>query len=568
VWLESGSVRSPDDEVPIGDLIATMSDLVEGSLVIDETYIDTDVDPTSQFSIGNKTANASPSYAFAAHAVELEVDQETGQIRIIDYVAVHDVGKAINPVQTEGQIIGGVIMGLGATLREELQFEQGRVTNPSYMNYGLLRAADAPHIRVILLEDEAPSGPFGAKNVGELSVLPVAAAVANAVRDATGIRVRDLPITPDKIVQADVSRRRPFHFRAPSRWWISLVRWLYPRGLFALLHHWGTRFARPRDVHPITAVATPTGLDDLVELVRKGSKPIGAGTDVQLLRRQGLGGQSRLAAVGLVRELNSIESENDGSLRIGAAVTLAQLGSELRQSLPVMLEVVQTIASPQVRSVATVGGNLLQEKRCVFYRNGFNCYKRGGPTCPCYAILGDHRFYHSLIGSHRCQAVTPSDLATALVAMDAVAVVARSGYTRRLPVRRLYSGPGENCLSDEEVLTHVIIPASAARKRNAFEKLQLWAGDFAVASAMVAADIDELGRWRGLTICLGGLAPIPWVAVRTARQYEAKLASPARLREALTRELEKTSHPLPRNEWKIRVAGRLVEKAAERVSSG
>src|SRR5262249_59634452 len=100
------------------------------------------------------------------------------------------------------QIIGGVVMGLGAALGEQLIYEVGRLVNPAYLHYALPRAADVPTIRPIVLGHADPRGPYGAKGVGEISMVPVAAAVANAVAHAVGVRVRELPITPDKVLRA------------------------------------------------------------------------------------------------------------------------------------------------------------------------------------------------------------------------------------------------------------------------------------------------------------------------------------------------------------------------------
>src|SRR5690606_951829 len=116
---------------------------------------------------------------------------------------------------------------------------------------------------------------------------------------------------------------------------------------------------------------------------------------------------------------------------------------------------VARIASPQIRQVATVAGNLCQEKRCWVYRSGFDCYKRSGPTCPCYAVRGDHRFYHAVLGGHRCQAVTPSDLATVLAALDASVAVEGPRRRRVLGLDELYTGPGETALAGDELLVEV-----------------------------------------------------------------------------------------------------------------
>src|SRR4029078_733473 len=161
----------------------------------------------------------------------------------------HDIGKAINPTMVEGQIIGGIAMGLGAVLGEELIYEDGRAGNPAYLNYALPRAADLPRIRPILIAEGDPGGPYGAKSIGELSLIPAAPAVANAIYDAIGVRIRELPITPEKILRALAKkehrpRRRHRIWARPDRWQIEFVRRAYPLGFHCLLDRLGTRFAQ------------------------------------------------------------------------------------------------------------------------------------------------------------------------------------------------------------------------------------------------------------------------------------------------------------------------------------
>ena len=151
--------------------------------------------------------------------------------------------------------------------------------------------------------------------------------------------------------------------------------------------------------------------------------------------------------------------------------------------------------------MATVGGNLCQAKRCWFYRNGFDCYKRRGATAPCYAVLGDNRYYHAVLGAHRCQAVTPSDLATVLVALDATVRLASRSGERTLPVARLYTGPGETALRRGEIVADVTVPAAARARVSGFEKLRLWEGDFSVVSACASLDVAG-GRVRDARIVL------------------------------------------------------------------
>ena len=146
-------------------------------------------------------------FTFGAQAVELEVDENTGAVEILEVWSAHDVGCAINPVSVEGQIEGAVAQGLGYALCEELVFDDGRIVNPTLMDYKIPGPADVPHaIHAIVLEHPEDSGPFGAKGVGEMGIVGVAAAVANAVRDATGARVTKIPITGERMLRALLDR--------------------------------------------------------------------------------------------------------------------------------------------------------------------------------------------------------------------------------------------------------------------------------------------------------------------------------------------------------------------------
>lgn len=142
--------------------------------------------------------------AFGAHFAEVEVNTETGQVKVLRIVAVHDVGRAINPTLVEGQVEGALQMGIGYALTEELLFDKvtGKPLNPSFLDYKILTAKDMPEIEVIIIEPVDPTGPYGAKAVGEAACIPTAAAIANAVYNAIGIRCRELPITPEKILKA------------------------------------------------------------------------------------------------------------------------------------------------------------------------------------------------------------------------------------------------------------------------------------------------------------------------------------------------------------------------------
>ena len=144
----------------------------------------------------------SPAYSFTASIVELECDPETGVVDVDRVWLAHDIGKPINRVAVEGQIVGGVYMALGEALFEEQVFRRGYLKNPSILEYRSPTFLEMPEVETFLVETDDPEGPFGAKEVGQGPLLPVIPAVANAIYDAVGVRVDEAPISPDKVVQA------------------------------------------------------------------------------------------------------------------------------------------------------------------------------------------------------------------------------------------------------------------------------------------------------------------------------------------------------------------------------
>ena len=586
IKLVEGEARSGTDAVPIGDLVALAESASDGCLRTDGSYL-TDVDKMDK---EHGRGHFSPAYSFCVQAVEVEVDYATGQVKVIDAVTVHDSGAALNPAAVEGQAVGAMAMGLGAALGEELVYEQGRLVNPSLLDYAAPRPSDLPPIRAILLDTHDPAGPYGAKGIGEIGVVPAPAAVANAVANATGVRARELPITPEKLLPllnpntstARVSRGRPEP--GAMGWemiWIALMRSLYGRGLFKLLDRWSRRRRSRRGptapVPEIEAIAQPATVAAAVEA--HAAQPddadyLGGGTDLLVARQQRLAAPVRLIDTTSVRELRRLDETSGGDLRIGAAVTLEDL--RRRMSVPdaqpgdsMLFDLLDELATHQIRELATVGGNLLQEKRCAFYRNGFPCYKRSGWTSPCYAVLGDHRFHHAVLGGHRCQAVTPSDLATGLLALDAIAESVPSGSKppRRRTIDKLYAGPGEPDLAEAELLTHVSVPATARARPAAFEKLRLYAGDFAVCSAAVSLALDEDGATiADARVSLGAVAPTPYRAERSEeRLLGASLHDPEALREASWAWVYDTQ-PLPGNVWKVEATCGLLLRTLKRLA--
>jgi CO/xanthine dehydrogenase Mo-binding subunit len=191
VWVRG----APDRALPVDKIIRARHFRPGGGMVSGQGWYEPPNEPVDSSLRGNLSA----TYSFSAQAAEVEVDLETGRVRLVGVFAACDVGQPINPMLVEGQIEGGIHMGLGYALSEEALVEYGRVTNDSLRESGLLTALDMPPIEVCLLNDPDPLGPFGAKGAGELGVLPVAPAVAGAIYDATGVRLTQLPMTPERI---------------------------------------------------------------------------------------------------------------------------------------------------------------------------------------------------------------------------------------------------------------------------------------------------------------------------------------------------------------------------------
>jgi 4-hydroxybenzoyl-CoA reductase subunit alpha len=144
----------------------------------------------------------SPAYSYAAQVAEVSVDEETGEVTVHKVWAAHDCGRALNPVSVEGQVIGSVWMGLGQALEEEMVWKDGLIMNPGLLEYRSPSSVESPEIECIIVESVDPEGPFGAKEAGEGSLAATIPAIANAIYDAVGIRLREAPFTPERVLAA------------------------------------------------------------------------------------------------------------------------------------------------------------------------------------------------------------------------------------------------------------------------------------------------------------------------------------------------------------------------------
>jgi CO/xanthine dehydrogenase Mo-binding subunit len=192
--------NSPLLRLSLGELLRAEHFREQGSLIVTEAFYDP---PNQMLDPKTGKGHLSSTYIFGSQGAEVEVDLDTGKVKILQFVAAHDVGRVINKQTIMGQLYGGIVIGLGYALSEEMKFERGKNLNPNYLDYKLFSAPDLDFpIHVDCIETNDALGPFGAKGVGEPGLVPTAPAIGNAIYDAIGVRIKSLPITPEKVLAA------------------------------------------------------------------------------------------------------------------------------------------------------------------------------------------------------------------------------------------------------------------------------------------------------------------------------------------------------------------------------
>jgi CO/xanthine dehydrogenase Mo-binding subunit len=194
----------PSKSIPIGE-VAQHAESVIGNPAIGSASYNPPTVPMDPETGQGKPFN---TYVYATQIAEVEVDDETGEVEVLRIVAVHDCGTPINPMLVEGQIQGGISMGVGFALQEEILFRDGVQINPNLTNYIMPTSLDMPEIEVELVDNYDPTGPFGAKGAGEPTAVPTAAAIMNAIYDAVGVRIESLPATAEKVMTAILAKNQ------------------------------------------------------------------------------------------------------------------------------------------------------------------------------------------------------------------------------------------------------------------------------------------------------------------------------------------------------------------------
>jgi CO/xanthine dehydrogenase Mo-binding subunit len=195
IAFDEGIVITPEKKLPLLDVIKSCT--VKHKPLSAEGW---QISPPTSFDDNTGQGDAYMVYAWATNLAKVKVDKETGEVTVLKIWAAHDIGKAINPALAEGQIEGGTLQGVGYALMEDMTADsKGAIRNSEFSTYIIPTAADQPEIIPIIVEHPFPAGPFGAKGFGEQPLMGIAPAIANAVYNACGVRVRELPITPEKI---------------------------------------------------------------------------------------------------------------------------------------------------------------------------------------------------------------------------------------------------------------------------------------------------------------------------------------------------------------------------------
>jgi xanthine dehydrogenase YagS FAD-binding subunit len=298
---------------------------------------------------------------------------------------------------------------------------------------------------------------------------------------------------------------------------------------------------------------------------RRGGRAIafaGGGSDLLGLVKDRIVSPDLVVRLTTVKNLDQATSAA-GGLTIGGLMTLDAIGrhEDIRRRHAVLAEAAETVATPQIRSVGTLAGNVCQRPWCWYYRNGFNCYKAGGTQC--FSFAGENQF-HAIFGGGPSYIVHPSDTAAALVALDAEFRIVGPGGDRRVPAAEFFALPRrsperENVLGDDEVLASVRLAAPRPGTRSTYHKVmdrEAWT--HAVVSAAVVLEIDQ-DICRAARIVLGGVAPIPWRVPEAEKLLSGQRITPelaARAGDIAVAD----ARPLSKNAYKVPMTKAVVER--------
>lgn len=414
-------------------------------------------DNPSDFPDHSRYGNESGSYNFVAQAVEVEVDPDTGRVTVLEVASTVDCGTVIHPAAARGQVEGAVTQGIGLAMIEYFDWYNGAPTDPQLKDYPIPSAAMMPTMHVAFADSWEPSGPFGAKGLGEIGLDAIPAAIANAIADAVGVRIVELPITSEKIHRALhpelYADERPAAPAAPKGGTWSRLSAGRPSG------------ARPFDPEFVVAKS----VEEAVSLLAAGDTALVSGGMSHALRRERTGypQAKRLVAVTRIPELGRMETDANGVLHLGSAVRQQTIydDARVRQEWQAVDDALEAVGHVRLRRMITVGGSI-------------------GP----------------LIGGF--------DLPVALLALGARVTMAGPGGRRTLTLREAF----ERRFAKDEMVVSVEVDPLPPRTGSAFYKY-MPRGVLEIPTVNVAAavGVDDAGRCARARVVVGAVSWKPIV---------------------------------------------------------
>jgi xanthine dehydrogenase YagS FAD-binding subunit len=319
----------------------------------------------------------------------------------------------------------------------------------------------------------------------------------------------------------------------------------------------------------VSAASAEDALEKLGAHADGETRFIAGGTDLLTLMKADLVAPARLIDLKTLAYLRDIKRQPDGSTSIGALTSLADIerDSSIASAFPMLMQAIRDAATPQLRAMATIGGNLLQQYRCWYYRDGLNCWLAGGDEC--FAREGQNQ-HHIIFQQGSCAATHPSDLAPALIALDATVTIQSQASEREILVEGLLAAPTNDrrvahILGQGEIITRINIPAHTTGASGVYLKAmdrQTWS--FALASVAARLTLEE-NTVREARIILGGVANTPW----RAREAEAALVGQTMTNELATQAAAlavQGATPLTLNGYKVRLTRELTRRAILRAA--
>ncbi len=434
-------------------------------------------DNPSDFPDHSRYGNESGSYNFAAQCVEVEVDRGTGMVKLEEISAVVDCGTVIHPAAAQGQVHGGMVQGIGFAMTEYFDLWNGQPTDPQLKDYPLPGAANLPTMHVAFADSYEPSGPFGAKGLGEIGLDAIPAAIANAIADAVGVRIYNLPITAEKIHRALHPELYADEKVVPS---------VEPKGgMWSRLSVGKPSGPRPFNSEFVVAKS----VDEAVKLFAEGDTALVSGGMSHALRRERTGypQAKRLVSLARVPELLEMGVDVKGVLRIGSAVNQQRIydDAKVKAGWQAIHDALEAVGHTRLRRMITVGGSI-------------------GPL------------------------IAGFDLPIALLALNARVTVAGIQGRRTMALTEAF----EKRFAKDELVVRVEADTLPARTGSAFHKYML-RGELEIPSVNVAAKVtlDAAGNCAVARVVVGcmGWKPI----VLDLAQLAGKTLSEQAIRDAV-----------------------------------